>query len=354
MYIYTSCINKHIKGVNVLENRLLDTDIEIFQGSSDINIIGGNEHAKKSQRNAQWFSEIFELTTKNSQAALKYDGNSLRAWFNENPQHVLNTDLENNEDVLKLYFTQMIESDLKRATIVRHKDSVNKILKAMSLANPFVENSLFGDWLKAALKVKPAAQKQAEGMDHKSLAMINENLSNECPLEFRNKLIFNIAFDALLRASEVCAIKIEHIDFNTETVYIPSSKTDQTGQGEYLYLSDTTISLIKQWIPLLKRKTGYLLRSLSPKKDIRNAPLKYRTILDAFRAASVLAGKEYGFFTGHSGRVGAAITLAEKGASLFDIQRAGRWANAAMPVVYTRKASARLTGMGKISKDLGR
>jgi integrase len=338
----------------MLETRLTKTDNDFIQRTGEVDIVAQRVFEKKSQRNAEWFSEIFELTTKNSQAALKYDGNCLRAWFNENPQYILNTDLENNEDVLKLYFTHMINSDLKRATIVRHKDSVNKILKAMSLANPFIENSLFGDWLKAALKVKPAAQKQAEGMDHKSLAMINENLSNECPLEFRNKLIFNIAFDALLRASEVCAIKIEHIDFNTETVYIPSSKTDQTGQGEYLYLSDTTINLIKQWIPLLKRKTGYLLRSLSPKKDIRNAPLKYRTILDAFRFASILAGKEYGFFTGHSGRVGGAVTLAEAGASLFDIQRAGRWANAAMPVRYTKKASARLTGMGKIAKGLGR
>lgn len=354
MYICTSCINKHVKGVNILKNRLLDTDVEIFQGSSDIDIIDGNDHAKKSQRNAQWFSEIFELTTKNSQAALKYDGNCLRAWFIENPQHILNTDLENNEDVLKLYFTQMISSDLKRATIVRHKDSVKKILKAMSLANPFTENSLFGDWLKAALKVKPAAQKQAEGMDHKSLARINEKLSNDCPLQLRNKLIFNIAFDALLRATEVCAIKIEHVDFKTETVYIPSSKTDQTGQGEYLYLSDTTMVLIKEWIDLLDVKTGYLLRSLSPLKHIRKAPLKYRTVLDAFRSASVLTGKEYGFFTGHSGRVGGAITLAESGASLFDIQRAGRWANPAMPVLYTKKASAKLTGMGKIATGIGR
>ena len=338
----------------MLETTLTEIEPEPFQDVNDLAIIGQHEDARKSERNAEWFSEIFELTTKNSQVALKYDSNCLKAWLNENPGKILNTNLENNEDVLKLYFTEMIDSDLKRATIVRHKASIKKLLKAMSLANPLMESSLFGDWLKAALNVKPAAQKQAEGMGHESLKLINSKLSNDCPMQLRDKLIFNISFDGLLRSSEVCGIKIEHVDFNTETVFIPSSKTDQTGKGEYLYLSSTTIALIRYWISLLKVKSGYLLRSLSPKKDIRNSPLKYRTVLDAFRSASVLADKEYGFFTGHSGRVGGAVTLAESGASLFDIQRAGRWANAAMPVLYTRKASARLTGMGKIAKDLGR
>lgn len=310
--------------------------------------------ARNSERNTKWFSEIFDLIPKNSQAALRYDSNCLKAWLRENPSHQLNNNIENNEDVLKLYFQQMIDSDLKRATIVRHKASIKKLLKVMSLANPLMESSLFGDWLKVALNVKPASQKQAEGMDNHSLSMLNIKLKNSCAMGFRNKLIFNISFDALLRASEVCAIKVEHIDFNTETIFIPSSKTDQSGKGEYLYLSGTTLALIREWTTTYSIHSGYLLRSLSPNKNVRSSPLKYRTVLDAFRSASTLVGKHYGFFTGHSGRVGGAITLAEQGASLFEIQRNGRWANSTMPVLYTKRASAKITGMGRVSKNLGR
>lgn len=338
----------------MLGNVVSENSIEIIHGVNHLDTFNEKSHAKSANRNSQWFAEIFALIPKNSKAALQYDGNCLKAWLTKNPKQILNSDIENNEDVLKKYFSEMIYSDLKRATIVRHKASVKTLLKVMALANPLMESSLFNDWLMAALNKKPSTQKQAEGMDHKSLSKINDKLSNNCPLDLRNKLIFNIAFDALLRASEICDIKVEHIDFNTETVFIPSSKTDQAGKGEYLYLSGTTMSLIKLWLSLLETETGYLLRSLSPKKHIRKVPLRYRTVLDAFRSASILAGKAYGFFTGHSGRVGGAITLAESGASLFDIQRAGRWANAAMPVVYTKKASAKLTGMGKISRQLGR
>lgn len=332
---------------------LTKTAQDNFQEAKSLSNVN-NDVARKAQRNIEWFNEIFELTTKNSQDAIRYDGNCLQAWLIEHPDKILNDDIENNEDVLKVYFTQMINSDLKRATIVRHKASLKKLLKAMSLANPFTENSLFNEWLNTALRQKPAAQDQAEGMSNKQLIAINEKLSNEITKELRDKLILNISFDALLRASEVCAIKIEHVDFNTETLYIPSSKTDQTGMGEYLYLTRSTLALIKLWISKLPINSGYLLRSLSPKHHIRNAPLKYRTVLDVFKSASLLVDQEYGFFTGHSGRVGGAVELAEAGASLLDIQRAGRWANAAMPARYTRKSSAKKTGMGKIAKDLGR
>ena len=358
MYTYTVCINVHVlfKVYGMLESTI-DNDsqlADIDSNPSSLEMAEQHQRARSAKRNTQWFAEIFALIPKNSQAALQYDGNCLKAWLAENPDMILNTSLENNEDVLKCYFTEMLNSDLKRATIARHKSSVKMLLNVMVLANPFTENSLFAKWLREALKQKPAAQKQANDMSHHSLAMINGKLSNDCPLALRDKLIFNLAFDALLRATEVCNIKIEHIDFMTETVFIPESKTDQAGVGEYLYLTGTTMNLIKLWTSRLDVKTGYLLRCLSPSRNIRKAPIKYRTVLDAFRSASVLAGKTYGFFTGHSGRVGGAVTLAESGASLLDIQRAGRWANAAMPAAYTKKASAKLTGMGKIAESLGR
>lgn len=341
-------------GGHMLENTLGHNVDELDTGNNSLDTAKQRQHAESVERNRQWFTEIFALIPKNSQAALEYDGNCLKAWLAENPTLILNDDLYNNEDVLKQYFTEMIESELKRATIVRHKASVKMLLSVMNLANPFTQSSLFNKWLGQALKQKSGAQKQAESMGIDALNLINEKLSNDCPLQLRNKIILNIGFDALLRASEICAIKIEHIDFASNTVFIPSSKTDQEGQGEDLHLTNTTLALISQWIVMLPKKTGYLLRSLSPKKHIRNAPLQYRTVLDTFRSASVLAGKEYGYFTGHSGRVGGAVTLAESGASLLDIQRAGRWANATMPAAYTKKASAKLTGMGNIAEKLGR
>ena len=48
-----------------------------------------------------------------------------------------------------------------------------------------------------------------------------------------------------------------------------------------------------------------------------------------------------GRVSGHSLRVGSAISLARAGASLVELQQAGRWKSPAMPALYTRGEAAR-------------
>ncbi len=43
-----------------------------------------------------------------------------------------------------------------------------------------------------------------------------------------------------------------------------------------------------------------------------------------------------GFISGHSLRVGSAVSLAKAGVSVVDLQVAGRWKNSQMPAHYTR------------------
>ena len=61
---------------------------------------------------------------------------------------------------------------------------------------------------------------------------------------------------------------------------------------------------------------------------------------------SELAGVE-GFISGHSLRVGSAVSLAKAGASVVDMQVAGRWKSSTMPAHY---AKAELAERGAIAR----
>ena len=58
---------------------------------------------------------------------------------------------------------------------------------------------------------------------------------------------------------------------------------------------------------------------------------------DAIQRRAAEAGIE-GSISGHSLRVGSAVSLAEAGASVKEVQRAGRWQDATMPARYVREA----------------
>ena len=53
--------------------------------------------------------------------------------------------------------------------------------------------------------------------------------------------------------------------------------------------------------------------------------------------------------TGHSARVGAAVTMAENDVFDLAIQQAGGWKSSAMPSRYTEKANHGKSGMSKIN-----
>ena len=58
---------------------------------------------------------------------------------------------------------------------------------------------------------------------------------------------------------------------------------------------------------------------------------------EAIQRRAAEAGVE-GLISGHSLRVGSAVSLGEAGASVREVQRAGRWRDPAMPARYVREA----------------
>ena len=81
-------------------------------------------------------------------------------------------------------------------------------------------------------------------------------------------------------------------------------------------------------------------------KHITQDRLSVNGARNAIKRRAAEAGVE-GFISGHSLRVGAAVSLAQAGASVVDMQTAGRWKDPKMPAHYAR---AELAERGAVAR----
>jgi integrase len=149
-------------------------------------------------------------------------------------------------------------------------------------------------------------------------------------------------------------LKRSDINLRKKTLFLATSKTDQESLGTYRVISDTTIALIKLWTHRNNISKGYLLRSVTPNKKITERKVNYLTVYRAFKGYAIHIDLEDEVFTSHSARIGAAVTLAEEGCSLLDIQHSGGWKSASMPARYTEQINIQNQGMGAVLKKLKR
>ena len=147
----------------------------------------------------------------------------------------------------------------------------------------------------------------------------------------RDSSLIRLMSDCLLRISEAVAVDIDDLD--DSTLLIRSSKTDQEGHGEHKSVGEPTMQVIKQYIKMGGINEGALFRRIRFQQHVCPGRLSVNGAREAIKRRAREAGVE-GFISGHSLRVGSAISLAKAGASVVDIQVAGRWKSPQMPAHY--------------------
>ena len=157
----------------------------------------------------------------------------------------------------------------------------------------------------------------------------------------RNSAILRVMSDGLLRISEVTELRID--DLEDSTLRIRFSKTDQEGQGEHLYLCEDTRQIVGKWLKRSGLTEGSLFRRMTARGDNlyrdKETGEPYALTHDGVRRIIKSCASRVGLVdkvSGHSARIGSAVSLAQAGASLVDIQTAGRWKDPGMPAHYAR------------------
>lgn len=160
----------------------------------------------------------------------------------------------------------------------------------------------------------------------------------------RDAAIIRLMSDCLLRVSEVVAINVA--DLKEKTLTLRSSKSDQEGTGESLYVCDTTRNVLERYRERADITDGAMFRHIRRGDNIQTNRITAHSARRIIKKRAVDAGVD-GFISGHSLRVGSAVSLAQAGATVVDMQVAGRWKSSEMPAHY---AKAELAERGAIAR----
>ena len=168
------------------------------------------------------------------------------------------------------------------------------------------------------------------------------------PRGIRDAALVGVASDALLRVAEASALNAgdvsflangsAHIDIRRSKCVSRVRETDQHGDGAVCHVVPPAAARLRKWMDTAGVESGPLFRPVPGCRfgETRLGP-------DAIRAAIKRRAKQAGItrrVSGHSLRVGAAQSLVEEGASLVDLQVAGRWKSSSMPAYYVRNQEA--------------
>ena len=195
---------------------------------------------------------------------------------------------------------------------------------------------------KGLRRQKPRAPGQAAPLTEAVIAAIEAtatkprigrggNLESEAQTKSRGQLdiaLIRIMRDALLRRSEAEALVWEVVSVEPDgsgrlTLAMPTKTDQKAAEPHTAYLTRATVAALTcLWTPY--HTLDMPLFGLCARQRSRR-----------IRAAGLMDK-----YSGHSGRTEAAHSLAERGASLVELQQAGRWKSPSMPATYARSARA--------------
>ena len=158
----------------------------------------------------------------------------------------------------------------------------------------------------------------------------------------RDAAMVAVASQCLLRVSEVSGLDVTEVSFRpdgTARARIRRSKTDQHGRGSVHHVCEDAAAWLRVWIEVAGIRTGPLFRALARGGRVSDQRLGPDSVRAAIKRRAGEAGIG-GRMSGHSLRIGAAQSLAERDVSLAELQRAGRWKSPAMPGYYVRGQEA--------------
>ena len=173
-------------------------------------------------------------------------------------------------------------------------------------------------------------------------------------IDARNRALLAVAYDTLLRRSELVALQVcdivEEFD-SAATVLVQRSKGDPEGQGATQYVAPDSVALVREWLERSGVREGRLFRSLC--RGLVGEGLDASQVPRIFKAMAEhagLPGKVVDGISGHSSRVGPAQDMVAGGIEMPAILQAGRWKTAAMVIRYAEHLLARRSGAAQLAR----
>jgi len=211
--------------------------------------------------------------------------------------------------------------------------------------NPIVAKTMIG-----ITRTHGRPKDKAPALTPEDLQRMIEKLNTSSSLmDLRDSALLQIGFFGALRRSEIVNICYENIKWEKEGIEIllPSSKTDQTHEGQYCSIPYGNellcpVKALENWLSRSGIKEGAIFRRINNNMIVGNAltPLSINHIIKRrAREANLSNAQE---LSPHSLRRGLATSAARANTSIHIIMRAGRWKQVNTVMEYI-EASERFT-----------
>jgi site-specific recombinase XerC len=348
--------------------------------------------------------------------ALKSDIEAFDAWCRRTSRIALPATAETVAD----YLDARAGKGSRPASLSRYKASIAKIHQLLDLKDP-TSAPLVKLRLAAVRREKGAAQKQSRPLRFKgpvrdverdkarglNIRALLDSCGDDLP-GLRDRALLSAAYDTGLRASELVAVAVEHIeeaiDPEARLLQILRSKGDSQGEGATAYLSPRTVAAIAAWTDAAEITAGPLFRRVQVRRYKARAAVRGRPIdsisgretwdlRKTLSKPAVKARIEYDIGTvalhpgsigpifrsiiqrafdlgalpdltaddlarllrgisAHSTRIGLNQDLFASGEDLAGIMDALRWKSPRMPLAYNRNLAAEQGAAGRLMSKL--
>lgn len=291
-----------------------------------------------------------------------YSKNTMRVWranwriwcaFNDAIGEV---PLPTTAATLERFLVHGANRGLTRATLEQYLATLATVHHLARLPNPMdaLEGKLMWKGLRRQRLKK--AQRQAAPLGWETIQVIVGRLSETDPADARDHALILVAYETLMRRSELAAMDMSHLEFQRDgscLVLIPSSKNDQEGEGDHRPLSNAATSVLRQWLARAAIVDGAVWRTIPPSwrgKSFVNR-IDGADVARIFKRRCRQADLPTDTISGHSTRVGATQDLIEANFSTPAIMLAGGWTSERMVVKYGRKLGATRNAMAQLQRN---
>ena len=250
-------------------------------------------------------------------------------------------------------YVEAVEGTRAPATVRRYVSSIASAHKAAGERSP-LEHAEVQAALRGMRLRRGSRQAQVAGLTWELRERLIAAAADQ-PIDVRNRAMLAVAYDAMLRRSELVALDVVDVKLDrsgSASLLVRRAKNDPDGGGAVLYLHRDSVRLLREWLGASRVGDGPLFRSVRKdgavggRLDASQVPRIYRQM--AGRAG--LSAKVVRRISGHSPRVGAAQDMIASGVGIAAIMQAGRWKSPAMVHRYGERLLARRNGAAQLAR----
>ena len=269
--------------------------------------------AELAERVRAWTSEAF---SKNTQRAYKADWRHFEEWCDAANLVPLPA-----EPSTVAAYVDALAATHKAATIQRRLVSIKKAHRGAGLEVPTDDPLVKLAWRAVRRRIGVAQDAKAPLLTNDVKAMVAKLPSTRAGA--RDRALLLLGFSGAFRRSELVALRVGDLEFNTDgvTVRIRKSKTDPESRGRKVGIpfgrssASCPVRAARAWLDGAGITTGPVFRAMQRGGRVGRAALSDRAVALVVKRVARAAGLDPRRYAGHSLRAGLATAAAIAGAS---------------------------------------